>query len=118
MTHRIRIAAAMLCAFLIASQAGGTSWAGPSERQPADVKLKLGEARHYARVGAGYLAGALAHPDKPRIGDCATLRGRLLWACPATVEGADTRCTVTVWVWGSKTADRYYEFHGLRCTSR
>lgn len=112
MIRRICVAIGMV---VILALSAAPAWSGPSEKQPAQVSLTLGEARYYARTGAGYLAAALANPEKPRIGECTTLRGRLLWACPATIEGSDTRCSVTVWVWGSKNMDRYYEYHGLRC---
>jgi hypothetical protein len=114
-THRMRMAVVLVSAVLMALPAA--AWAGPSEKQPAQVRLTLGEARYYARTGASYLADGLASPSKPHLGKCSTLRGRLLWACPATVEGTGVRCSVIVWVWGSRNADRYYEYHQLRCGS-
>lgn len=96
------------------------SWAGPSDKQPAQVRLTLGEARHYAHVGAGYMAQGMVGPTKPKVGSCArdAALGAKLWKCPVEAGGSDTHCTLVVWVWGSRNASRYYEYHRLRCSAR
>lgn len=118
MSTRTRLTAAV-AAILSALALSAPAWAGPSDRQPAQVRLTLGEARHYARVGAGYMAVGMNGPHKPRVGKCGTddTLGRKLWMCGVTLQGADAHCTLVVWVWGTRTGDRIYEYHRLRCTA-
>lgn len=115
--RRIRLAVAL--AFILGAVALATpAWAGPNAHQPAQVRLTLGEARHYARVSSDYVTVGMDHHQKAKVGACTpdAKLDRKLWKCDVSMVGAQAHCTMVVWIWGERDGGRVYEYHNLRCS--